>query len=132
MGRMHFAERPTFTSRDVRAGCFVCHGLDAHWFGGNAQGVAAQHHDRTKHAVWCDVQLSIRYGEDAADPRQIDLEAAIAAASSGSAPECAPLPDPDAPAAVTAGVSAHQGRSVETAGSCRPGARGATPEPIHA
>lgn len=106
MSRMLFANRSTFTSRDVRAGCFVCHGTDARWHGGNAQGVAAQHHDRTKHAVWCDVYMSIRYGEDATDPRQIDLEDAIAASSSGDEPEAAPLTDPDAPVASPTSVSA--------------------------
>ena len=118
---MLFANRPTFTSRDVQAGCFVCHGSDAHWIGGNSQGVAARHHDRTKHAVWCEVYLSIRYGEDAADPRQIDIEAAIAA-SSGGEPDAAPLTDPDAPAVTAADVSAPQGRPVETTRS-RPSRR---------
>lgn len=68
-----------------------------------------------------------RRSQGSAEPLQIDLEEAIAT-SSGSAPECAPLPDPDAPACSSTGVSAHQGRSVETAGTCRPGARGAMPE----
>lgn len=54
--------RTTSTSRDVRAGCFVCHGSEAHWWGGNAQGVAARHADATGHETWCDVHMSIRYG----------------------------------------------------------------------
>lgn len=54
-------QRRTFTSRDVRAGCFVCHGNDARWFGGNAQGVAARHTDATGHETWVDVAMSIRY-----------------------------------------------------------------------
>lgn len=53
--------RQTFTSRDVKAGCFVCHGSDAHWFGGQAQGTAARHTDATGHETWCDVALSVRY-----------------------------------------------------------------------
>jgi hypothetical protein len=54
--------RPTRTSRDVMGGCFVCYGNDAKWFGGNAQGVAARHHDATGHETWADVQMSVRYG----------------------------------------------------------------------
>lgn len=117
--------RDTFISRDVHAGCFVCHGTDAHWRGPNAQGVAARHHDATGHSTWCDVSMSIRYGRDAGDDRQTDLEDAIAASSSGSAPVCAPLTDPDAPAAGTASVSAPFGRPVETR------ARGRKPETAH-
>ncbi|WP_267382195.1 MULTISPECIES: hypothetical protein [unclassified Sphingomonas] len=71
--------RATFTSRDVRGGCFVCHGSEARWWGANAQGVAARHHDATKHPVWCDVALSIRYGREEADTRQLDIEHAIEA-----------------------------------------------------
>jgi len=37
--RTEFADRPTFTSREVRAGCFVCGGSDAIWIGGDAQAV---------------------------------------------------------------------------------------------
>lgn len=73
--------RDTFTSRDVRAGCFVCHGSDAHWFGGNAQGVAARHHDATGHTTWSDVYLSVRYGNDAAVGEQLDIETAIGGAA---------------------------------------------------
>lgn len=73
--------RETLTSRNVRAGCFTCYGSDARWFGGQAQGTAARHHDATKHPTWSDVVLSIQYGrrEDAADRRQLDIETAIAA-----------------------------------------------------
>jgi hypothetical protein len=46
----------------VKAGCFVCHGSQAHWFGGNAQGVAARHHDATGHRTWADVSMSVTYG----------------------------------------------------------------------
>ncbi|MET4594773.1 hypothetical protein ACVKSY_001587 [Sphingomonas sp. PvP107] len=101
-----FFDRPTFTHRDVRAGCFVCGGSDAIWIGGNAQGVAARHYDATKHVTWTDVYMCVRYGEDAADDRQTDIEDAIASASSGDRPGAAPLPDPDAPAVPAAGVSA--------------------------
>ncbi|ATI57351.1 hypothetical protein CP552_01785 [Sphingomonas melonis] len=69
--------RQTITRRDVRAGCFVCHGPDARWFGGQAQGTAARHHDATKHPTWCDVVLAVRYGREEADERQFDIEAAI-------------------------------------------------------
>lgn len=123
--------RDTFTSRDLKAGCFVCHGTDAHWTGPNAQALAAQHHDRTKHQTWCDVYLSIRYGADAGDDRQIDLEDAIASASSGGRPDAAPFTDPDAPADAPASVSAPEGRSVETRRHMPRGARGRKPE-IHA
>jgi hypothetical protein len=71
--------RETFTSRDVTAGCFVCHGSDAHWRGGNAQGVAARHHDATGHATWSDVYLSVRYGQHLADAEQLEIEQAIEA-----------------------------------------------------
>jgi hypothetical protein len=103
--------RETFIGRDVRAGCFVCHGTDAHWWGSNAQGVAARHHDATKHPTWCDVNMTVRYGALPSDDRQIDIEDAIAASSSGDAPECAPIPDTDAPAVPAADVSAPRGRS---------------------
>lgn len=111
MKRTAFTDRPTFTHRDVRAGCFNCGGSDAIWTGGNAQGVAARHHDATKHVTWTDVYMSVRYGEDAADDRQTDIEDAIASASSGGAPGCAPLPGNDAPTVPAAGVSAPKGRS---------------------
>lgn len=60
-----YAVRRTSVARDLRGGCFVCHGGDAHWFGGNAQGVAARHHDATGHETWCDIGMSIRYGGEA-------------------------------------------------------------------
>ena len=56
--------RDTWVSRDVRAGCFTCHGGHAAWTGKNAQGVAARHHDSTGHPTWVDVSMSIRYGEE--------------------------------------------------------------------
>lgn len=49
-------------SRDVRAGCFDCHGGEPMWTAKNAQGLAAQHHDRTGHTTWVDVYMCIRYG----------------------------------------------------------------------
>ncbi len=98
--------RPTYTSRDVRAGCFVCGGSNALWIGGNAQGVAARHYDATKHVTWTDVYMSVRYGEDVADDRQTDIEDAIASASSGDRPDAVPLTDSDAPAVPAADVSA--------------------------
>lgn len=69
--------RDTSIGRDVIAGCFVCGGADAKWFGPNAQGVAARHHDATGHATWCDVSMTITYGREQADDRQIDIEEAI-------------------------------------------------------
>lgn len=57
--------RETGVARDVMAGCVQCHGGDCHWFGKNAQGVAARHHDATGHTVIVDVHMSIRYGPDA-------------------------------------------------------------------
>lgn len=71
-------KRPTSTGRTLQAGCLVCYDGNAQWTGPNAQGLAARHHDSTKHATWCDVVLSIRYGSTAADTRQIDIEDAIA------------------------------------------------------
>lgn len=44
------------------AGCFVCFGSDAKWFGPQAQGTAARHHDATGHETWADVAMSVRYG----------------------------------------------------------------------
>lgn len=70
--------RETFTGRVVQAGCFVCHGNNARWFGGQAQGTAARHHDATKHPTWSDVVLSVRYGREEEDARQLDIETAIA------------------------------------------------------
>lgn len=58
--------RVTHTARDVRAGCFVCWGSDARWFGPSAQGTAARHHDATGHETWADVSLSVRYGGEGA------------------------------------------------------------------
>ncbi|WP_206432194.1 hypothetical protein [Sphingomonas sp. ABOLF] len=128
-----FADRPTFTSRDVRAGCFVCNGTDPMWTGGNAQGVAARHHDASGHATWCDVYMGVRYGEQAPDARQIDIEDAISAsARSGGEPDAAPLPVPDAPAVAAASESAPKGRSVETRRRMPRGAHGRKPENTHA
>lgn len=126
MGTMLFADRPTFTSRDVRAGCFTCYASDAHWLGGQAQGTAARHHDATGHVTWCDVVLSVRYGKYAADDRQTDIEDAIVAStSSGGEPNTAPVTDPDAPTVPAAGVSAPR------AAQSRHSARGRKPEPAH-
>ncbi len=117
------------THRDFRGGCFVCHGDRAHWSSANVQALAAKHHDRTGHATWCDIDARIRYGRTAPDDRQIDIEDAIASASSGGAPDCAPLPDLDAPAAVTVDVSVPVGRPVETSRFNAHAARGRKPEP---
>lgn len=129
--------RQTFTSRDVRAGCFACHGGDARWYGAQAQGTAARHHDATGHETWSDVILSVRYGTAAADPRQIDIEESIAAAAPdpGRRPEAATRTVPDAPAAPPAGVSAPKGRPSRRTAD-RPkgrqrGARGRKPETTH-
>lgn len=56
--------RDTYVGRDVMAGCFQCWGSDAHWKGPNAQGVAARHHDATKHDTWVDVYMTVRYGRN--------------------------------------------------------------------
>lgn len=50
-----------------------------------------------------------------ADPRQIDIEEAIASASSGDAPVCAALTDLDDRAVAPARLSAPQGRSSKPA-----------------
>ncbi len=117
--------RATSTIRSLRAGCYNCEGPAARWTGANAQALAARHHDRTDHRTWCTVQLDIVYGTCRADPRQHDIEAAIAASaptSSGGEPDATPLTDPDTPTCSSAGVSAPKGRSVETR------ARGRKPE----
>lgn len=57
-----FSPRRTGTARTVLAGCFVCGGTEPLWTAGNAQGVAARHHDSTGHRTWVEVQLSITYG----------------------------------------------------------------------
>jgi hypothetical protein len=54
--------RPTSVSREISAGCRVCHGNRAAWTGKNAQAVAAKHHDATNHETWVDVVMAIRYG----------------------------------------------------------------------
>lgn len=56
--------RDTRTVRAVIGGCFTCWGSDARWDGPNAQGLAAQHHDRTGHPTWADVSLSVYYGRE--------------------------------------------------------------------
>lgn len=65
--------------RHVEAGCRTCHSDRAHWTGANAQAVAARHHDGTGHPTWCRVSLSIAYGEETRDDRQIDIEDTLAA-----------------------------------------------------
>lgn len=113
--------RPTVAQREIRAGCFVCHAPGKGWTTSNAQALAARHHDVTGHQTWCNVYLTYRYGAAEADPRQTDIEDAIAA-SSGERPVSLSLTDPDAPATAIAGVSAPQ------AALSRQGARGPKPE----
>lgn len=126
-------DRRTATSRDLRAGCFTCHGVIARWTSANAQALAAQHHDRTGHETWCDIAMSIRYGRTAPDDRQHDIEDAIAAStSSGSAPECAPLPHLGASAVPAVDVSVPVGRPVETPAPKARAARGRKPEALYA
>lgn len=72
------------TERVLRAGCHVCHGDTAYWTAANAQALAAQHHDRTTHATWVEIVMTTQYGRIAADPRQIDIEDAIASARGAS------------------------------------------------
>lgn len=57
--------------------------------------------------------------------------AAGALYSSGEQPEALPLPVPDAPAVVPAGVSAPEGRPVETSAHGDDDARGLKPEQNH-
>lgn len=115
--------RISSTERELRGGCFVCHAERPRWTGPNAQALAAQHHDRTGHATWCDIAMQVRYGRPAPDDRQHDIEDAIASVSSGDAPGCTPLPDFDAPAGPPASVSAPVGRS------SKPALAAAKPEP---
>jgi len=97
--------------RNVRAGCVACFGTTARWTSANAQAVAAKHHNHTGHTTWYHIDELGGYGRATVDDRQIDIEDAIASASSGDAPGCAPLPGNDAPTVPAAGVSAPQGRS---------------------
>jgi cytochrome c551/c552 len=50
------------TTREVTAGCRRCHGDAVKWRGSNAQGLAAQHHDKTRHQTWVKVVMEISYG----------------------------------------------------------------------
>jgi hypothetical protein len=50
--------------RTVIAGCFDCWGSEIRWEGPNAQGVAAQHHDKYGHRTWVEVHMTIYYGGD--------------------------------------------------------------------
>jgi len=113
--------------RDLLAGCLVCSGRTPRWTKANAQALAAQHHDRTGHATWVTIATEIQYGNTAPDPRQTDIEDAIASASSGDRPGAAPLPDPDAPAVPAAGVSAPTKAALS-----KRALAAAKPEPSHA
>ena len=114
--------------RDLRAGCHVCSGDTARWTMANAQAVAAQHHDRTGHATWVKYVGEIQYGRAAADPRQTDIEDAIASASSGDRPDVsAPLPGSDAPPVPAVGVSAPTKAALS-----KRALAAAKPEPNHA
>ncbi len=125
-------KRKKQTERVLRAGCHVCHGDRAYWTAANAQALAARHHDRTTHATWVEIVMTTQYGRIAADPRQTDIEDAIASASSGDAPVCVPFPDLDAPAVTAADVSIPEGRPVETRRFKARAARGRKPEVLHA
>jgi len=72
------AARPYRVGRDVKAGCATCFGDRAQWFGGQAQGTAAQHHDKTGHETWVEVSMHITYGGTprAAAPRPVSPAAA--------------------------------------------------------
>ncbi len=98
------------------------------------------YHPRTGKAVvaraWqitdAGVAVVLQVGKPAARRRpaltasqQIDIEEAIAAASSGGEPDAAPLPDPDAPTAGAVDVSAPK------AAQSRQRARGRKPEHAH-
>ena len=114
--------------RDLLAGCYVCDGTTARWTAANAQALAAQHHDRTNHATWVKYDGEIQYGRRAADPRQIDIEDAIASASSGDRPDVsAPLPGNDAPPVPAVGVSAPTKAALS-----KRALAAAKPEPHHA
>ena len=82
--------RETYVGRDVQAGCFECYGYDARWFGPNAQGVAARHHDATGHNTWADVVMTVRYGKpsgltcvraDGCAGANVDAESIVGAAA---------------------------------------------------
>ncbi len=55
------------------AGCYVCHGVDAHWYTKNALALAARHHQLTGHPTWCEQTLSVKYGEPLTEKQLEDL-----------------------------------------------------------
>ncbi len=120
--------RVAHRDRQMSAACVVCHGYEPHWTGANAQALAARHHDSTGHRTWCEMRLFVTYGPSAPDPDQIDIEDAIASASSGGEPDAAPFTDPDAPTVAPVDVSATKGRPVETRMPMQRDARGHKPE----
>lgn len=68
--------RQTATTTAVRAACLRCHWTATE---ANAQGIAAQHHDRTGHPVNVELTRIITYGDPSAAPagqELLDLEAA--------------------------------------------------------
>jgi hypothetical protein len=66
--------RQTLTSTTQRAGCYECHGYDAHWLDANAQALAARHTDATGHKTWVDALLSITYCVDSPQAPQLFSE----------------------------------------------------------
>ncbi len=114
--------------RTFRAGCVTCHGTEDRWTGANALAVAARHNRITGHPTWCD--LSVHYGSTAFDPRQTDIEDAIASTRSGGEPEAAPLTDPEPADPPTSRCNPKAAPIGTTPRSMKERARGRKPE-IH-
>lgn len=114
--------------RSYAAGCFDCHGTDTHWTGANAKAVAARHHHAAGHRTWYEERIV--FESSASDPRQTDIEDAIASASSGGEPEAAPLTDP-VPAAPPTSRTHPKADPIGTPRFMQRGAHGRKPE-IHA
>lgn len=60
-------KRRSVTTRQVRAGCYECHGGRPHWLGRNAVALAARHHDATGHRTWGDQAINTVYGDAVVD-----------------------------------------------------------------
>lgn len=56
--------------REVKAGCRECGGARVEWRGGPAQGLAAQHTDRTGHKTWVDIAMRLEYVRGPGGPRR--------------------------------------------------------------
>jgi hypothetical protein len=81
--------RTSSTKRDCKARCEQCHGSKWQWFGGQAQGTAAQHTDQTGHTTICAVEMTVTYSRRPFNPPTVrpKVSPAAAAAFVGLAPK---------------------------------------------